>query len=317
MLNIYNGTLGVTTNVDKIIHEINKVLIKVDNTFNYEVKENKYKVILITGKYEEEKHIPNFNHPLVFKDNKNNDSIAIDLRLYMKSNLEDMINVTDKFSDRYNGELQLHRLILNKLFLEDNTSFMSSINTNILNTFTSILSSLISTIIYDKSILNITTLVSALHYITMDNSNLNFNMCLDALPVNISKKLYNGDLKEYKNKIEILIESNKFKLPSEYITTLLDNIKVLSDNNKVQGITEDMLISILSRGFYSLNNKEMSVAIIEHKPTLLAIIYSVITEGVNSKTIFRKIIEGRKSIIKPKDISKTIKQVIEDNILKY
>jgi len=318
VLDVYKGTLGeYTPNLDKIKTELNELIIKIGEPLNYEVIENKYKVVLITGKHEIEKEVIPFHHPLIFKDVKDRDTIAIDLRMFMKQNLEDMINVTDYFADRYNGRLQLNRLILNKMFLEGDTGFMLSINEPINYLFSTVISTTIMTAVFDKQLGDIVNVLAQLHYVAMDiEREIDFDTIINMLPNLTLRRLITGDLRYLKDSLERAYKEERLILPSRTISDLVENIKVIYDNKRAKGITEDLVINGLSRSFIAVNSKELSIAMVEHKPTLLAIIYSVLTEGINNRSMIRKIADSRKSFYKTKEIIKTIENVIEDNLHK-
>jgi hypothetical protein len=314
MLNIYDGTLGSSVNVDKIIKALNNYLVMVKEPLNYEVVEKKTKVVIITGKNEQEKNLPDFQHPIVFKDVHNNPIIAIDLRLYMKQNLEDMINVSDYFSDRYNGNLQLNRLIFNKLMLDDD-SFLLGVNNSLNLLFGNIISTIVAVMTYDKSLMDAGYLAGMLQYTTMDMDNIkDITEILDLLPFPFPKRLFGGNLTNIKDKILEAFENKELILPSKFITNMTHNLGIIGDSKRAKGITADMLVQSLSRAFFALNSKELSVAMCEHKPTYISIIYSVLTEGINNRSVIRKLAESKKSIYKTKDLTKILKDVIDDNI---
>lgn len=312
MLTPYKGTLQYATKVDKIVSNLNTAIINIGKPLNYEVKEYKYPVDIITGFYPEEKSVPPFEHPIIFKDVKGNTRLAIDLRPFLKSNLDNMVNVIDYLADRYNGMLQLRRLIFTNLMLNEDYSFLPPMRDKLQTIFSNSLASLYTVMLYDKTVYDVVNVVSQIHFITMDSTITDVKNTFDYLDKVTLKRLLTGDLKPLYEKLL----SVNLTLPSKTITDLINNINAVSDNERVKGVNEDVLIGSLSRTFYSFDSKELSVAFIEHLPTTIAIIYAVIKESINNRSPIRKLIEARKSKLKPKDLIKTIDTIVEENLEK-
>jgi hypothetical protein len=316
MLNIYDGTLGSITDTKKIVSDLTNYLIKHTEPLNYEIVEDKTRVVLITGKNEEEKQITPFQHPIVFKDHKGRTTIAADLRLYMKNNLDNMINVTDYLADRYNGMLEIRRVIFNKIMLDGHTNLFAYVNKNLNLGLSSVVGTSVSLMVYDRDILDIASVATSIHYATMDmdeDKKIDIMDVIDLLPQTYVKRLLRGDLVDLKNRLI----STEIILPSRYADDLINNIKTLSPNDRVKGLTVDMLIQGLSRTFYGLNSKELALGMLEHKPTYFSIYYAVLTEGINSRSTMRKILDSRKAIIKTKETIKVLTDIINDNMERY
>jgi len=314
MLNVYDGTLGESINTDKIIKSLNTYLINNNEPLNYEVKEDKARVVIITGKNEQEKDLPEFQHPIIFEDHKHRTTIAVDMRLYMRQNLDDMINVTDYLADKYNGKLQLNRLIFNKLILDNDDSFLLSINNKLNLLFGNIIGTIVTVMTYDKQLQEAVTVLAMIHYLTMDMEDSEITDkedIIDALPDPYPRRLMNGDLTDIDDGI---LYNQDLIIPSRYITDLTHNIGALIDSKRARGITADMLVQALSRTFFAINAKELALAMTEHLPTYLAIVLSVINEGINNRSMIRKLLEGKKSLYKTKEIKKVLNTVIDDNL---
>jgi len=316
MYNVYDGTLGMMVDTNKITNAIVNYMINNQEPLNYEIKElDGIKIVAILGKNEYEKKIPMFQQPLIFKDMRSADLvIALDFRLYVKSKLEDVLNIGDVLQDKYNGDILMNRAIFTEYIIKDDVSFLMGINANIAYSFASFMTGVLTTLVYDKTIYESVMLASMLHYYNLDVNNGDIKSLINKLPTNELKSLMHGDNKQYYNKLINLVESEDYDLSNDSISTLLTNIQVLSDNNRLKGVNEDMLISSLSRGFYTNNSKEMAIAVVENKATLLAMVYAVMTTGINSKSVLRTIINNNKHNTKPKDIVHNLKTLIEDSL---
>ena len=316
MYNVYDGTLGMLVDVNKITSSIINYMINNQEPLNYEIKELEgIKIVCILGKNDDEKKIPMFQHPLVFKDVRNDDIvIALDFRLYTKKKLDNVLNIKDVLNDKYNGTLLMNRGIFEQYIIKDDVSFLIGINNNIAYGFSNFIVGILSTLVYDKSIVDSVFVASMIHYYNMDINDTNIQKLLNKLPINEIKRLLHGDLKEVYNRLINLIDTEEYDLTNDSLSTLLDNIVKLSDNDRVSAVNEDMFISACSRGFFSINSKELAIAFIENKPTILALTYSVLTEGINSKAVLRTILNNLKHITKPKDITHNLSTLIENSL---
>jgi len=312
MLNIYDGTLGALVNTGKIIDAINHYVINSDGGLNYEVKTNDgVEVVCILGINDEENKIPSFMHPLVYTNHKGVKTVAMDFRLYVKQKIEDVINVSDVLRDKYNGEIALNRLIFTKLFVEENTNFLTQINSYVAESIGNLISTIITTIVYDREVVDPARIAALLQYYTTDIDNeIDVLTAVHKLPLVELKNTLKANSPILKNMYD---NSEDLTLPSKTINDMVDNIYYISNSERLKSLTSDMLLSGISRSFFSSNNKEMGIAIVEHRPTLLAIILAVMTNNMNSKSALKKTIDSRKSITKPKDMVAVLLDVIKDN----
>lgn len=316
MLNIYDGTLGMLSNMDKVEHELNKYISSTTDDLSYEVKEDKSRVVIITGKNEQEKELPIWGNPLIFKDVRGNDTVAIDLRPYMKAKLDDMIVVSDMLQDKYNGMMQMYRLVFTKLMLDDDISWLSSVNLFIEESFASIITTSTTMMTFDNSIADKVNVIAKLHYLTMDEEELSkIEDYIYRLPKQDINALIKGDLKDLGTALISKFRAGELMFPSRTIGSLVENIKVLLDTTRTDGLEPDLYLQTLSRSFYSMDSKSLSVGFIENKPTLFAILIMVTTEGINSKSSLRKILNSNKRACKPNETAKTLIEVYNDQIL--
>jgi len=317
MLNVYDGTLGVFLDSDKLATELNRYLAKTNEPLNYEVKEYDAKVVIITGKNDDEKDITLFQHPFIFKTIKGEDAIAMDLRAFMKTKIEDIITVREGMSDRYNGMLQLQRLVFtNMMFNESNIEWLSYSRQQLIEAFGSIISTITSMMVFDRSITESVDIVAKLHLISLDSGD---DLSLEEYIGRLSRKnisdLTHGNLKDLYGMLNLLANKGDLVLPSRTLGSLVNNIKAIDSTGRCEGLTTDLYMQTLSRGFYSLDSKNLSVAMVEHLPTFISILINVITEGINNKSSFRKIIDGNKRNIKGKELAIQLKEVFENELI--
>ena len=307
---IYTGTNGVFFDKDKLVYKLSEYIINSGENLNYEIIENRTKVVIITGKNELEKDLPFWNHPVVFEV-KRETTVAIDLRPYMKSKLDDIITVREHLQDKYNGTLQLYRLVFTKLILDNELHWLVYVRQQLAEALASIVSTSIALILYDRSINDIVKIVSKLQLFSLtifdkDLEDVKLDEIVSKLPRDDLKELVKGDLQELYAKLQFKYGSGELVLPTTTIGSLVTNIQALVPNDRAKGLTPDILLQPLSRGFYSLNSKELALGMLEDLPTLISVLVMVIKEGINAKSNFRKIIDSNKRNINPKELSKQL-----------
>jgi len=317
MIDIYEGTLGAFLDKDKLEASINSYLAKTNDNLAYEFKEGRTKLIIITGKNDLEKDIDLFQHPLIFKTVRGDDAIALDMRPYMKSKLDDMVTVHEKLQDKYNGELQLQRLIFTKLMYEGETDWLPYVKPQLVEAFGSIISTTTSMMVFDRTIIDNVNIVSKLHMLTMDDVEDSHKLTDYIMRLNRKdiKELQHGSMKDLFGLLTHEFSKKEFVLPSRTIVNMVNNIKTIIPTGRGEGLTSDLYIQVLGRGFFSLDSKNLSIAMAEHLPTFMAIIINVMLEGINSKSTYRKILDSNKRNVKGKELAIQLKEVYENEIL--
>jgi len=317
MNNIYEGTLGSFQDLDKLETELNKYLAKNNENLSYEVKENRVKVIIITGKNEDEQDISLFQHPFIFNTVRGDEAIALDMRPFMKHKLDDMVSISDKLQDKYNGMLQLQRLVFTKLIMDDDVDWLPYIKPQLTEAFSSIIATTTSMMVFDRELVGAVSIVAKLHILSMDDED-KLNKLTDYI-TRLNRKdineLTHGDLKDLYGYLSLAFERGELILPSRSIGSLTKNVKTSIMTGRGEGLTSDLYVQTLSRGFFSLDSKNLAIGIVEHLPTFMAVIINVMLEGVNSKSTFRKILEGNKRNVKGKELATQLKEVFENELV--
>jgi len=307
MLNVYEGTLGFTIRSEDLTKKLMKLYIEHGEEMSYELPDtNKVKYMCLTGVYCNNDDIQPFYHPFLF-NYKDITVVAGDFRHMVKSNVTtDTVNISDILQDRYNGKMLLYRMLFTGLLLNDPNIF-NNINNHLAMMFSEIVSNTISLLIFNKEVTPVLKAITNLHYKFMDEDTVSGSV-LDNIPIMLLRNIRESN-PTYTSRLE------NIKLPSRTIGDLLANIKTVIDDRRVQALDSDMLIQSLSRTFYATNNKELALAMIENRPTFMSILYMVETEGINSKSIFRKILDSKKRVINVKETIKILDKIIKDNLI--
>ena len=317
MINIYEGTLGSFADTDKIESELNRYLAKNSENLSYEIKEGRTKVIIITGKNEEEENITLFQHPFIFNTIRGEEAIALDMRPFMKSKLDDMVTIYEKLNDKYNGIMQLQRLVFTKLMMDEDTDWLPYVKPQLTEAFSSIVSTTTTMMIFDRTIIDNVGIIAKLHMVSMDDIEVSNKLSdyITRLNRKDIKELTHGSLKDLFGYLTLAYDRDELQLPSTSIGSLVKNIKVSIMNNRGDGLTSDLYVQTLGRGFYSLDSKNLAIGMVEHLPTFISIVINVMLEGVNSKSSMRKILDNNKRNVKGKELATQLKDIYENELL--
>ena len=316
MIDIYDGTLGVFFERDKLEHELRELTTKIGDSLNYEYQDGDTGLVIVTGKFEEEKKVRPFEHPFIFQDLRGRQMVAIDIRAFMKSKLDDMISVNEKLNDRYNGTLQLKRMVYTRYFLDKELNWFPLIKPSLIAAFSSIIRQFTLMLTYDKDLASVAEWIAKLHFVTMDEEKeITLEQAIEKLPRTDISKLKNGIAKNIFEDLVKLETIDKLQLPSRTIGSLVSNIRAASKTTRAEGLTTDLYAQVLSRSFYAMNSEKLGIALVENIPTMMAIFSAVIKESINSKSTMRKVFDSFKSVIKPKELAILIDKEYQASII--
>ena len=314
MIDLYQGTLGLKHNKDSLVKSLIEYLIRTDEDLTYGVKEVNTKVMIITGKNELESKIPTFYHPTIF-DYKGDTYVAMDMRLFV-SKPKDDINIEKLLRDTNNGNIALYRLILTKMFLDNDLRFLLAVNRSVFDMFSSVINVIYRNTTMDSQLLPYVSLGCNYHYATFELK--------DKLHCNdIHRALFDNVLNVVKvsnpNLVSDLINmcsNGKIPNPSMLIGDLVDVIGEIGKGTRVNKITPDVLIMTLSRSFFALNSNELSIAFIESKANMIAILYGILSNSFQKKSILYRTIDFGKRYNNMKEFVSTMDRVIKEQIVR-
>jgi len=312
MLDLYQGTLGLKHNKDSIVKSLINYLIKTDEDLTYGVKEEYSKVMIITGKNELENEIPTFYHPVIF-DYKGENYVAMDMRLFVTKPKDELVNIERIIKDTNNGHIALYRLILTKMFVDNNKRFLLAVNKSVFDMFSGLINNIYRNTTMDTQLLPYISLACNYHYNTFENKKIN----CDDIPrltfdnvINIVKT-YNINIL---NKLVDLCRNNKIPNPSLLLGDLVEVISSLGSDTRASKITSDVLLMTLSRSFFALNSSELSIAFIESKANMIAILYGILSNSFQKKSIMYKTIDFGKRYNNMKEFLNVMDRVIKEQI---
>ena len=290
MIDLYDGTLGLKHNKDAIVKQLTEYIIRSDEDLSYGILEKQTKVVIITGKNDLENKIPTFYHPVIFEF-RNTKYVAMDMRLFVSKPKDEITNITNILKDKNNGKIALARLIITKMFLDDDLRFLLAINKSVLDMFANIVTTIYRNITMDMGIIPIVNLSCNYHYLTFENSSpisaITFIQNIDQkIRQNVS--ITNPNLI---NNFKEDIEKEYLPNPSVLLGDLIDVISVVGEGTRATKVTSDIFLASISRTFFALNSAELSIAMIESKANLIGILYGVMSNSLQKKSILYKTID--------------------------
>jgi len=315
MIDVFDGTLGVKFKKEDIVKALTKYLIMSDEDLSYGIVNNHTKVMFITGLNEEENKIPTFYHPVIF-EYRQDKYIAMDMRLFVTKPKTNNIDIFSIIKDTNNGKLAVYRTILTKLFLDNELRFLLAIDKSVYDMFNSLM-----TILYR----NLTMDGSLMPYV-MVTTNYYYNMLerIEPLPCsNVQNIIYQNVRSMIKisnptliNDLEEGCKNKSIPNPPSLIGDYVDVMSFLAAGTKAEKVTSNLLMTALGRTFFALNGSELGIAFFESKANMIAIIYNVLTNSLQKKSILYKSIDATKRFTKPQEFVNILTNVLNENIVR-
>ena len=314
MIDLYKGTLGLKYNKEDIVKSLIQYLIKSDEDLSFGVKETKTKVMFITGLNELENDIPTFYHPVIF-EYKNETYVAMDIRLFCNPPKDNTISIEKLLRDKNNGNIAVYRTILTKMFLDNDTRFLLAINKSVFNMFSNLLNTIYRNSTMDSQLTPYVMLGYNYHYLTFERK--------DKIDCNsISREIYDNVLNLVRaydvNIVDTLVNGcreNKIPNPSVLIGDLTDVISYVGQDTRAEKMTSDLLMMTLSRTFFAVNSSELAIAMVESKANLIAILYGVLSNTFQKKSIMYKTIDFGKKYNNMKEFISVMDRTIKEQIV--
>ena len=313
ILNPYETSIGLHFNTKNLELKLSEFLIKGRDTknLNYEyVIDKEIDVIFITGKNEDEKDLPIWNHPLFITDFRGSKKIFVDMRSYVRPKKdEEIININSIVTNKLGFDFTIIRVIY-MVLLHTNKNSIDNISNNLAIAFSKWVSTSIKSALYldVESVIKLEVLT--LHYILckFNDSKLNGND-IDNIYFKISKlhKALKGNVK-YVRETCIGINTE----PKD-VVDLANNIRIAIKNPLVKDMTSAMIYNILSTTWFGINPNENITMSLEHIPTLIAIVGTSLESKVLKHSRLSNILNENKRTIGGDELMKNIYLTVKDH----
>lgn len=315
ILNPYETSIGLHFNTKNLELKLSEFLIKGTDTknLNYEyVIDREIDVIFITGKNEDEKELPVWNHPLFITDFRGSKKIFVDMRPYVRPKKdEEIININSIVTNRLGFDFTIIRVVYIALLYKNKNS-IDNISSGLALAFSKWVSSSIKSALYldVESVIKLEVLT--LHYILckFNDEKLNGDD-INNIYFKISKlhKALKGNIK-YVRETCISINTE----PKD-VVDLANNIRTAVKNPLVKDMTSGMIYNILSTTWFGINPNENITMSLEHIPTLIAIMGTSLESKVLKHSRLSNILNDNKRSIGGDELMKNIYLTVKDQIV--
>ena len=308
-INPYDTNYGKLLDITNIKKELIRfeILRKNDN-LNYEIPNGEnHKYLLITGKDQDEIDLPIWTQPLVFQNIEKENIIAVDLRKYVKKDID--INLLDSVKDKNNFDyLILESLIIGD-FIEGNYGIFNNIIKNITLGFSTVIANIINSIVsldpVEKTNVEIITAIYA-NMLLVEGDGRDY---IDGILARVSKTKFTIPISH--KYIEKLVNLPELDLYASTYVGLVNNIKIILDA-KASLIDETILLNAISNIWYGHGSSESVMIATEHMPTWITLMYTSLNNKSYKKTRLAMLLEKNKRNIKPDDVIKYIELYLKD-----
>ena len=309
ILKPYETTTGRLTNTKPIVDALLNYITKnsLTDELAYEFYQGDVEIYIITGKNEDEKELPVFNQPVFFRNIRNKESVAIDLRPYVNQNAVkgDFTKLIEVIRDKHSANF----LILSMLLLiktEVSTVDLKPIMGNVISSLVFILSNSVRRI----SVLNAIDVVNleiaiAIYGYALFNPD---NKLVDDIEriTNIISKLklsFPIDRRTLQEKVSLLAE-HEDKLSIVGIPLLKNLIEIYLPEDARAVVNVDAIFSILENGWYGPDGSKSIYIAIESMPVLVALVYSMTASTMFKNSKLASILDKEKNKIGTNDFLK-------------
>ena len=308
-INPYDTNYGKLLDITNIKKELIRFeMLRKNDNLNYEIPNGEnHRYLFITGKDQDEIDLPIWTQPLVFQNIEKENIIAVDLRKYVKKDID--INLLDSVKDKNNFDyLILESLIIGD-FIEGNYGIFNNITKNITLGFSTVIANIVNSIVsldpVEKTNVEIITAIYA-NMLLVEGDGRDY---IDGILARVSKTKFTIPISH--KYIEKLVNIPELDLYASTYVGLVNNIKIILDT-KSSLIDETILLNAISNIWYGHGSSESVMIATEHMPTWITLMYTSLNNKSYKKTRLAMLLEKNKRNIKPDDVIKYIELYLKD-----
>jgi len=308
--NPYNTSFGSLINVTPIEEKLAKFLITNGSNLNYEYDSSEdATLVFITGKNDEEKELPLWEHPIVFNDHKGNIAVAVDLRKFVKVTNEDFLTLSEIIRDNSGFQFTVLRTLVTYEYVSGNFGRFRSVERTIYSSFAYWVADSLSAGIMLTPDEKVKTEVAVLHYISliMVNGEIgNEEVNTAIIKIANSKLSLPLNIKVVKSIVSTLNNS------VESIDDLVNNIKIVLGESKAVMLDTNVLVNILSTSWFGPGGSETVIMATEDIATWIAMLFVSAEDNTYKRTRLSTIIHKYKTKVKLTDFVKYMELYVKE-----
>lgn len=315
-LDPYKTSYGKLLNVSKAEAELKKYIITSTNkNLNYEYQCNPTsRLVIITGATPEEKEMTIFNHPIMFKDIKDNDVIAIDIRKYVKPHNDYVTSISEIVKDKAGVNYLINSALIIADFHNEDFGEYRKLYESITASYALFVSYVVNFLVPLNPLEKVYVETAACYYA---------NVMLT--PGTIE------DIPEYNGAIAARISHTRLslpvirktidelipKIPLDYISvaTLINIIKSVLPEEKEELINETAFINHLSNMWYGPGGNEALIIALDNIAVWISLVYSCLSDTTYKKSRFSNILEKHSKNINSKETIRTLELIFKSKTI--
>lgn len=312
----YDTTYGKLLKMDTVTKELMRYAASVDtDALSYEynkIDEKKIvSMLIITGYNNDEKSLPIFNHPLIFKGIKNQIFVAVDLRKYLRQMDTQPAIIMDYAKDVSSVEFIMLRALITASFAMGEMGVFRPIFKSASSAMALFISNVINAIVLLDPAEKLSIEVAVCHYINiMLTDTDDISDIIDAIESRIvtTKLSINSPSRSL---IHIIME--KLDNNVKDLNGLVENIKRCLPEGKRDLITQNVLINMFSNLWFGPGATESLVMSIEHMPTWFALVYSAMGDNTYKRSRLATALMKFSRQIDPKEYTKFLSNWMKEH----
>ena len=303
-INPYNTTFGAFINTKKHVEALVMFCINTDDrNLNYEYPCDEIKLMFITGKNQLEKDLPLWDYPLIFRDNKNNEVVACDLRKYVKPTSETVVNLSDIVRSKDGFEFVVMNALITCDIANGDYGKFRTIEKTVAGGFAAWISTAVAGALSLTPTEKVYMEIACQHFIYVllthgDIAPSDISMIVNKISnAKLSIPLRAKDIAEIVNRLNHNVST---------LEDLSDNFKIVVGVNKAVMIDTNSIINIIANNWFGPGGTDTALIAIEHIPTWISMLYAATSNKSYRKSRIATMIDMAKNRLKIQDFVKYI-----------
>ena len=309
----YASSYGKLMNVEKNIKELQKYLITSGfNNHNYEYIPNpKTKLVCIIGANQDEKDLIPLNHPLIFKDVRDQVTIAVDLRKYVKSVQDFPMNLSEVMKDKASCEFLINTALIISDFIAAEYGDYRKLYESMTSAFALFTSNIVNLLIalnpMEKLLVEIAVCYYANAMLTPGNDMSDYygpivaRMAHTKLSLPTTKRLIEDTIKD----IDVSEVS---------VSSLMTCIRTVLPEEKAGLIDETLFLNYLSNLTYLPGGNETLIIALDNVCVWMSVLYSSLADVTYKKSRFSAILDKNSRAIGGKEFVRDLELVLKSKM---
>ncbi len=315
IINPYDTNIGKHVNTKKLEIVLTEFLIKGSDVknLNYEyIIDTEIEVVFITGKNEEERELPIWNHPLLINDFRGRDKIFIDLRTFVRIPKDGEVKDLSMIVNNHLGfNFTIIKLVYMLLLNKDKTS-LTNIHDTVAIGFTKWLTvTLKSSLTLDIESVVKLEIVTMFYILCLLTDEELTERTVENIYFKISKliKVVRGNMKYVKDTCEGI------NINPKDAVDLVENIVTAVDSPLIKDLNTGVLYNILGNTWNGVNPSENIIMSLEHIPTLIAVLSTSIESKSLKHSRLANILNDNKRILGSDNFVKYVDLTVKECIV--